>query len=407
MLNMLVGNFLLLLNLSYFSIEILKPRYKNKVTLIIAIVLGVAILASRSYPSLQLYGTFIMLLFYVVFVFCLFTGSLLKKLFVIIIYVAIISISEILTSNIMNLIFDLSSSDLNTLLYTLALIFSNCLTFAILSIIAKYIQLNSKINLPKSTWLIFALPITTFLFLISLNEYFATFRSNILIAPIVIGLLVTNFVTIYIFFQTIKTMELKNEIKGMQVKYDTINSLYQNNFDFMHDTIWELNHIYKNIQNQDYNSLTNQVEKLSNNILKKFNVINTNSSIVSSSLNYRLGDISHYNIEVKTDIIYNNFSFMSIQAQNELFSSIINNAIDSCIASKFNKSYVLIKSNLINSQIVMQCLYSYSPHEYSKENDLFIKKFNKLVSSIDGKTNYSINDNYFETLVVFNLNSEL
>lgn len=401
MINMLIGNLLLLMNLCVFSNQMLKQKYKSKIIIPLFVIFGVLVLASRSYPSLQLYGTFIMIGYYFLFVFNLYTGTIVQKVLTVFIFVAIASISEVLAANIINLLFDLSSADLNTLLYTFALLFSNALTLAMLGIISKYIQLNSKMKLPKATWFIFALPLTTFLFIISLNEFFEAFRNNIFVAPITIGLLIANFVTIYIFFQTIKTLELKNEIKGMQVKYDTINTLYQNNFDFMHDTIWELNHIYKNIEQKEYDGLSYQIEELSNNILKKFNVINTNSTIISSCLNYRLGDIVNYNIQIKTDIIHNNFSFLPIQIQNELFASLINNAVDSCIASKKDKSNVLLKTNVIGSNVIIQCVYTYST-EYLNENTKNIGQIERLLSNSNSNLSSSLNDNnYFDLIIVF------
>lgn len=401
MINMLIGNLLLLLNLSCFSTQMLKLKYKNQIIVPLFVILGVAVLSSRSYPSLQLYGTFIMIGYYFLFVFNLYIGTIVQKVLTLFIFVTIASISEVLAANIINLLFDLNSTDLNTLLYTFALFFSNTLTLVMLAIISKYIKLNSKMKLPKSTWLIFALPLTTFLFIINLNEFFETFRNNIFVVPITIGLLIANFVTIYIFFQTIKTFELENEMKGMQVKYDTINTLYQNNFDFMHDTIWKLNNIYKNIEQKEYDGLSEQIEELSNNILKKFNVINTNSTIISSCLNYRLGDIVNYNIQIKTDIIHNNFSFLPIKVQNELFASLINNAVDSCIASKKDKSNILLKTNAIGSNIIIQCVYTYST-EYLNDNVKYIEQIERLLSKSKGNLSSSLNgNNYFDLIIVF------
>ena len=54
--NMILGNSLLLLNLTYYCNNMLKRRYKNKYVIPAAILLGVLVLVSRSYPSLQLYG---------------------------------------------------------------------------------------------------------------------------------------------------------------------------------------------------------------------------------------------------------------------------------------------------------------------------------------------------------------
>ena len=162
--NMILGNSLLLLNLTYLCNNMLKRRYKNKYVIPAAILLGVLVLASRSYPSLQLYGTFIMIGYYILFAMFLYTGKFLKKLTTIIIYLMVATVCEVLASNIMNLLFDLQSSDLNTLIYSIALLLSGTLTFAVLSIAVKLFNLNMKSHLPIYTWLILILPCSTFLF---------------------------------------------------------------------------------------------------------------------------------------------------------------------------------------------------------------------------------------------------
>lgn len=398
MINMIIGNLLLLLNLNLFSQELLEQKFKNKWIIPFSILLGVLILASRSYPSLQLYGTFIMLGYYSFFVLMLFNGKITNKIFIISFFVVVISISEILVSNLLNLLFGLLATDLNKPLYTFALLLSNGITYSLLVAIAKFFKLNTRIRLPKSTWIIFALPFSTFLLIISLKDYFETFRNNILVAPILIGLLIANFITIYIFFQTINTLELKSKINSMQVKYDTLNSLYQNNFNFLHDTIWKLNNIYKDVNAKRFDNLPNQVEDLSNNILRKFNVINTNSNIISSILNYRLEEIIINNIDVKTDFIFNDYSFLSIKSQTELFSTIINLAIDSCIDSGIEHANILLRSELINSNILFKCIYSTSS-SYQEDKLHYCKE---IVKQCNGKLLYKhIKPNIFEITVFF------
>lgn len=400
MINMVIGNCLLLLNLFVFTNDLLERRFNNKYITPLTILLGVVILTSRSYPSLQLYGTFIMISFYCCFVLFLFNGKILHKFFITVVFVVIASISEIISANILNLLFGLTQSDLNTVLYAFALLLANCLTYALLGIISKCIQLNSKIKLPKSTWLIFALPLSTFLLLISLTEYFETFRNNLLIAPIIVGLLIANFITIYIFFQTINSLELKNQINNMQVKYDTINYLYQNNFNFLHDTIWKLNDIYKDINSNKLENLSSQVEELSDNILKKFNVINTNSSIISSILNYRLNDIIENNIEVKNDIIFTNYSFIPIQQQNELFSIIINNAIDSCLISVLKNKTIILRSEKINSKIILKCLYTFC-EEYERVNENRLVQLSAIIKKNYGTIHCQKKENIYELMIAF------
>lgn len=397
--NMILGNSLLLLNLTYLCNNMLKRRYKNKYVIPAAILLGVLVLASRSYPSLQLYGTFIMIGYYILFAMFLYTGKFLKKLTTIIIYLMIATVCEVLASNIMNLLFDLQSSDLNTLIYSIALLLSGTLTFAVLSIAVKLFNLNMKSHLPKYTWLILILPFSTFLLIFSISDYFETFRNNLMIAPVLIGLLIANFVTLYIFFKTIRTIELENEMKSMQVKYETINMLYQNNFNFLHDTTRKLMRLSSFLSNKNYDELSKQINELSDTMLVQYNTINSNSVIISSILNYRLNDIISNNIRIKTDILCNDFSFLSIKAQNELFSALVNNAVDSCIYTKSESPAVIIKSNVLDHNVVIQCFYSYN-EKYESENNYNIELIQKHIHEFDGIISSQFNNKGYCDLTI-------
>lgn len=398
--NMILGNSMLLLNLTYFCNNMLKRRYKNKYAIPAGIILGLFILTSRSYPSLQLYGTLIMIGYYILFTFVFYKDKPLKMITAIILYIMIISVCEVLASNIMNLLFDLQASDLNTLMYSFALLLSGSITFAVLSLAIKLTNINKKSHLPGYTWLILILPLSTFLLIISISDFFATFRSNILIGPVIVGLLIANFVTLFIFFKTIRAMELENEMKSMQVKYETINMLYQNNFNFLHDTTRKLMRLSSFLSNKNYDELSKQINELSDTMLVQYNTINSNSVIISSILNYRLNDIVTNNIRIKTDILCNDFSFLSVKTQNELFSALVNNAIDSCISANSESPVVIIKSNAIDYNMIIQCLYSYTD-EYKMENNYNIELIQKLIHEFDGNISYqSNNEGYYDLTII-------
>ncbi|WP_071441494.1 ATP-binding protein [Traorella massiliensis] len=400
--NMLIGNLLLLINLTIFSMKVLSIKNINKYLLPVFIFIGIIILSSRSYPSLKLMGTFSMITYYIIFVFLIFTGSPLKKILTLVLFLSIATLSEVLSANIMNLVFGLNENSINTHLYTIALLLSSIVTYTLLNLLSKFINIYIKYQLPKKIWLIFILPLTTILLLINLNEYFSTFRTNALLVPIILGLLIANLITIYVFFQSIKSIQLESEVREIQSKYDTINTLYQNNFDFLHNTIWKLNQIYKKAENINDLELSKEIDELSNDLLKKYNIINTNSSIISSILNYRLNEIIENNILVKCDITYNNFSFLNKKNEIELFATLINNAIDSCLATKKIKKMVLISSNKINQQILIKCIYSYSD-SYKDINFNQLSIVGQILETNNGIMNtFKDSDNYLKVIISFN-----
>lgn len=265
--------------------------------------------------------------------------------------------------------------------------------------VAKLVILTTQYNYPKISWMILVLPFSTIVFIFSLSEYFETFRNNYFVAITFMGLFVANFFTIYIFFRTIKAIKLEEEMNHMKMQYATLNSLYQNNFNFLHDTTRKLYHLNEYFTNQNYAELSNQIQELSNQLLSKYNTINSNSSIISSILNYRFEDISAYNIQVKTDIIHNDFSLIRPQQQNELFSLLLNNAIDSCMDYESEDKIIILKSK-IDSKIVITLNYSSSPTR-SSINDEIIKKVKNIIDKYNGLMTSDQTNDLFEITIVW------
>lgn len=358
MMNMLFGNILLLLNLLYFSSNMMEKRYKNNALFILTIVLSTLFLAVRSYPNMETLGTLVMAVCYLVFVCFFFIGSLQKKLGLILYFVVTSSFSDLIAANIMNLFFDLKSSDINSLLYTFALLLSNVINFGLLFTTCKFFYIKEHISLPKSVYLLFVFPIITLVYLHNLNTHFETFRNDTVSMIFVFGLLISNAIVVYVFYEVIKTIELKKEIKSIKLKYDTLHTLYENNFNFLHDTSRKIDNLYGYLQKNEFDEISHEIESLKLDLLKKFNIINSNSSLVSSILNYRLEDIINYNVVVKTDIFYNDFSFLPINCQLELFSLIINMGIDTCIESKQEKTIFILKVESKGCKVILSFKYT-------------------------------------------------
>lgn len=401
MITMFIGNLLLLTNLTIFANKLLHPKINNMYVIITLILIFSIILSSKSYPFLQEIGTYIMSSCYIIYIFLFYSGKIRTKINTIILFLAFASLSEVFCSNTMNILFNLEQSDLNTYLFLFTLLSSGFLTFIMLHFVAKIVIIITQYNYPKISWLIIILPFSTVVFIFSLSEYFGTFRNNYFVAITFVGLFVANFFTIYIFFKTIKAIELEKEMKQMKMQYDTLNTLYQNNFNFLHDTTRKLYHLNGYLINQNYTELSNQIQDLSAQLLNKYNTINSNSSIISSIINYKFEDIYNYHIQIKTDIIHNDFSFMNIQLQTEFFSLLLNNSIDSCIASNQEHKLIIFKSKKIASKIVISLNYSFDI-SYSIKNDEIINKVKKIVNKYNGLITYNSENNLCELTIVFN-----
>ena len=137
MLNMIFSNILIFINLTYFSLLITDYRFSKKYLIVIFSIIGILLLSFENYPFNFLYGTLIMIIYYTFFIFLLFTGDMKKKILIITFFLLIATICEVLSANIINLLFGLKASDLNTFLYTITILLSNILTFVLLK---KYLN---------------------------------------------------------------------------------------------------------------------------------------------------------------------------------------------------------------------------------------------------------------------------
>ena len=405
MLNMIFSNILIFINLTYFSLLITDYRFSKKYLIVIFSIIGILLLSFENYPFNFLYGTLIMIIYYTFFIFLLFTGDMKKKILIITFFLLIATICEVLSANIINLLFGLKASDLNTFLYTITILLSNILTFVLLKIISKFFNLINDNNMPNSILIILALPISTLLLLINVTDYFSTFRNNILSAFIILGLLISNLVTIFIFLDVIKTINLENELKKRKMKYDVLQSLYNNNFNFLHEMISKLMQFRDLLSNKNYDELSTQIELLNFKLIKGFNIINSNSIVINSLLNLYISELEDNNINLKTVIEYNDFTFIDLETQTEIFSLIFDISIASCIKSNEKRRQIILKTKKIDFQIAIQCIYT-CDSILGLYDDPIVKKLIKILKINSGAVYFDENDSnkYCYLTIVFTQN---
>lgn len=339
-----------------------------------------------------------MAIYYFSYTFLLFFGDIKKKLLAIVFFIFILAISEVFSANIMNILFGLKPENINTYIYTIAVLISNFIIFILLNIISKIINFNYSNNFSKYIWAILILPISTLLLLINISDYFGTFRNNIIIGFVLIGLLISNFISIYLIFKIIKIVELENELKSMNTKNELLQLLYDNNFNFLHNMISKLMLFNNLLSNKEYNVLELELAQLNSELLKEFNIINSNSTIISSLLNQYLLDIQQNNIFFKNVIEYNDFSFLDYQVQKNLFSLIIKIAINECSIFPKNR-LIILKTKRKNQQVIIQCIFS--AISYGRNND--IKELYKLVEKNNGMINISSDDSSCHLMIIFSI----
>lgn len=359
---LVLSSILQLVNLSIFSCNVLDVKYKKVYVISVSFILSVIISSILSFISISLFSTLIITLVHILFVFFLFKGSLINKLFVIIPFIIpfflAVSISELVSANFMSFLFTLQQQLVNVATYIIAIIISNIFTFIQVIIYIKVMKIDSKINVPKYAWFVFILPISTLLLLLNSTDYFGLFKGNFMIGIIIVGLFISNFTTIVIFFKVINAINLENKIKSVEMQFALVNSQYNTNFNFLHDTIRRLMKFNNLLSKKEYLELESNISSLNIDLLQKLNIISSNSLLLSSMINYRLSEINKYCINIKTVIEFNDYTFLNIDEQNVLFTQLLDMAIDSTIKAKNPNKNIIIKSKKIDNQIILQVIFT-------------------------------------------------
>ena len=96
----------------------------------------------------------------------------------------------------------------NWFILFLCLLFS---TFFDLLFSSIFHQILSK-KIPGYSWVLLILPFITLFFVLNITEYFFSANSPFMISAVLFGLVISNFVMLFLYIKSIQSMKLQNEI---------------------------------------------------------------------------------------------------------------------------------------------------------------------------------------------------
>ncbi len=404
----ILSNFLVLLNLFLLLRKTLKFRYVLKKTIIIFI-FAFVILYLVNITGLSLIKTIFLLIIYLILIILLSQESFLKKVLVFFFFCLFSFISEIVSANIMNLLTGLSDIiGLLTLDIVLAVILSNFILFLLCHILIKLYNLYDIANLPKFSWIILVLPCTTLLLILNIDDYFYLFRYNILLALTILGLIASNFITIFIFYRNLSSLNLKNELvvskineKHYKKLITLLNNHYTHNFTFTHDILKKTISLKNDFDRQIYSSSSIKLNELVEISFKQFNMIFSNSSIVNSLLNENIDLLKKFNISFTSTIEFNDFAFLTDFDEYRLFNSLMQLSIEATIKNVNNKKDIILKTKKFNQQILIKIIYPITNSTVESINIIneikgLTKKYNGIMS-----IKKEVSDFYEELIILF------
>lgn len=404
----ILSNFFVLSILTYLGSAFLPFRYEKVYKRIIIFIISFCLMTLINYygaSSFKACFIFLIMLFHLLGIY---KAPISKLLFVLLPFYIIIAVSEILTAKIFNILLELDEhTKPNTIEYFFALCVSNTMAFIITIFYIKFSKIFKDSNLPKYTWLIFILPVTTIIYMVSIENYYEIYQNNVILVFILVGLFISNLVVIYIFFRVTEMISLKKEMELIQVKeqmtkqkLDLLDQYYKNNFDFLHDFLNQCNSLRKLINECKIEDLKNEMNKLIDFTYREFNTLYSNSAVLNTVLESKKETIINNNIYIKTTMEYTDFSFMTLYDQTKLYSNLLDLGIFYTKMNNNDQRTIIIKSfNQDNQIIIHEKIYcNTKPEIFLNKDDLFdiLNKYSATVS-----TKYLGNENIMSIIISF------
>lgn len=385
----ILSNVLLLGMITYINMAFLETRFNKFVYNILFFFVFFALISFVNASGASSFKAVILLSIFILYSCFVFKGNFKTILLTILPFYIIVTISEIFTSSILHLLTDFNQyTDPTSLEYLFAISISNLITFTLATLFIQMRKQFHQYPLPKYTWIVFVLPLTTILFITSVSDYYYVAENNSSLIIVLVGLLISNFVFIFVFFKVIENIHIQQNIETIKIKeeltrirYELLDQHYKSNFQFLHDLLMNCRDINKCLDENNLDELKEKITVINETTFNEFNAIYSNSPVLNSVINNYLNILNENNIKIRTTIEYSDFSFISLYDQTELFSSLLDLGIDCCKNSKGNEGLIIIKSKEVGKQMMMQMLIS-SDKEYQFD---ISGEFLKLLKKYDVK----------------------
>lgn len=392
--------------LNLISSNLLNLKYTKKATTIICSVI-IVLLSCIKITGLSTFKTLIVLLLYFSIVIFCYKGTSLQKSFVILSFSVFTFISELFSTNLIKLFIEINNNSFQeSNKFFFAILLSNIILFVLTKLFIYFYNLFKIKNLPKTTWVILILPITTLVLILNIQEYFYISRSNSIMIFTIIGLTISNFAIAYYFYKAISSVYYKNQLEIIKIeenhlkkKYELLENHYNHNFKFSHDIFKKNILLKKYLDDKNYSSLKKEIIELIEISFKQFNSIYSNYTVVNSLLNENIDILNQNGIIFQTTIKHNNFSFLKNFDEYQLFDYLIKLGINCALHSKDEK-LILLKTEKKGNQIIIKMNF---PKSNIEEKDNIISKIIELAKKY--KSVYSLHkdftNKYESILIIF------
>lgn len=369
--------------------------FRFKKHIILLIILGVSIFSAfilYFYPSSH--TRFYVIILEVIGFLVILKISLLKSILIALFLEVNIAISEYIATTLYFWIFQQNIlPEKNELMYILILILGIIIATILDFIFSKYFSFLIQQNKAPTNIVIFLLPFITIYFTIIISTNYSSIYSGTQTTIIFIGLLLSNYVMINLYNDSIKSLHIENNIKLLQQqklelseRIRIIDQSKQSNATFLHDLLHDCKTLYgyKELVNDD--KLRDAINTITNKIMYEYNLTLTNSAALDSILYIFKNEIKSKQIEVSTCIMCN-LNSIKYSDQVLLFHSLLEYSITEQNSINFDNRLIDITIKNLSSNIIIKIEMKLGKQE---------KKY-KLPRQLSEKYNIMIKDSKTES----------
>ena len=381
MVNIVISNFFYL-GIFFVACKKELATKHNNVLQWIGVLISSVIISAFNIKGPSLVSAFVFLLIFIISGHIFFEASIVKMMVLSVVYFVITMVSELLSSFVVDLIFDLDAqSDLYIHKYSIALFISILLCFLLSNELVSFVCNQFEDDyIPKYVYLVFVLPILTIVLFGNVKDYFSLFNDYKIYVFVLFGLLISNFITIYIFLLSLKSIKWKQKLEISEKekellndKIDLINHDYDNSFIFLHDLLHRCNRLNALVVKNNVKELDKEIQNLYKNCFQKYNMLISNSNALSKVIYLYSSDMIENNITFRStmeDVEYFNIDNNELIS---LLSRLLDFAIESCKRVQ-NERVIVLSSKRVGGSKIMQIKFSSSKNDLDCLHETKIKQ---------------------------------
>lgn len=330
----------------------LVPKFEKKTTIkgYVFVFFLICLLALFKIPYINILSALIIS----VAILYLFKESFMIKGSYILIFYVCNAIVELLSIKFFSMVF---MQDVFNTSYGFYLVFttSNLVMLILNHVFLHFFRTLKLKEIQNNIWLLLLLPTTTLLIVFGFNDYYFIEGNARIFIILLLGLLLANISTFYVFHHSIQTIikekeiAQQNEIMKHELKQHEV---------FLHNVREQTTDMIKLLENQQYDKLNHYIQDIYSDTLQQYNLIHSNFEIIDVLIHDRLYIIKNNHINLRITLESTSFSTCSSLELGNFFKYLIDLGIHHCLTSNLEHPHFFIRSKERGNQVILSLTFT-------------------------------------------------